>query len=119
MTANVRLPLGFYKPSGSQFTRKDGKAFILATRPAPKKGQTHTYLLSLSPNGSRSYWSGLYPVEGSHGLYRAEYGGIPYLVLFESEGMSIALQGEETGHPDKNPLNNNRVFVSASETRRQ
>jgi len=113
------LPLGFYKPSGSKFTRKDGQAFILATRPAPKKGQTHTYLLQASPSGSRSYWSGLYPVEGSQGLYRAENGGIPYMVLFDSEGMHIALQGDEIGHPDKNGLNNNSVFVSVSDTRRQ
>ena len=113
--------LGFFEASGSTYSRKsDGLQFIRATRKSPRAGQTHTYLLRVSPSGARSYWSGLYPVSSSEGLYRAEKDGIHYHVLFEPRGLHIALLEASPGAlldaPTNSAVNINAELVPSSVT---
>lgn len=85
--ANLRSPIGHFKPVGSTFVREDGLTFVFRSKPAETQRPSN-YLLLVNPDGKRQYWSGLFP-ESTPNVFRADNSGLKYLVKFDPDGMTV------------------------------
>ena len=88
--SKVPSPIGYYKPAAPRSYTDGTITFIRVDRTAPlKKGETASYLFIAGPDGTKQYWSGLYPDYGSNSTYNAEHKGARYVVTLTDAGLTI------------------------------
>jgi hypothetical protein len=82
---------GRYTLSGPYlYTRTDSGNVGFVLRNRSHTGSPSLYLLALRPDGTRSYWSGLF--RHKEGLYRADFSGVKYWVRVDGDTLSVTLR---------------------------
>jgi hypothetical protein len=82
---------GRYTLSGPHlYTRTDSGNLGFLLRNRSHTGSPSLYLLALRPDGTRSYWSGLF--RHGEGLYRADFSGVKYWVRVDGDTLSVTLR---------------------------